>query len=66
MISAVILSQIYNKSLNKQLVILNSKDWAKKGPNQIKYDLRMFCEKLLLIHYFLVNLRFFLWEFCVF
>ena len=33
-----------------------------KGPNQIKNDLRVFCENFLLIHYFLVNLRFLPWD----
>ena len=35
-----------HNSNKKWLVILNLKIKAKKGPNQKKIDLRMFCEKL--------------------
>ena len=35
-----------HNSIEEWLVILNSKIKARKGPNQKKIDLKMFCEKL--------------------
>ena len=47
-------------TINKKwLVILNSKIKARKGPNQKKIDLRMFCENSLFDSLFLVNLSIF-------
>ena len=46
LILTVPLNQIYHKSLNKQLEILNSKDWGQKMSQSNKIDLKVFCEKL--------------------
>ena len=62
LILTVPLNQIYHNSIKWWLATLNLKDWCLKRPNQTKLTWGCFVKNSLLIHYFLVNLRFFLWN----
>ena len=55
-----------HKSINVWLVILKSKIKDRKDPNKIKLTWWCFVKNFIFDSLFLVNLYFYLWDFCVF
>ena len=45
MVLTILLNQSIHDQIKEELVNLELKDQDQKGPNQEKFDLRMFCEK---------------------
>ena len=45
MVLTILLNQSIHNQIKEELVNLELKDQDQKGPNQEKFDLRMFCEK---------------------